>query len=556
MNKLLRALMLIISLAYTEAHADITSQPFGPNQVFDVQYNWAHSSNPSSPDWSCYGDATPCDVLNVSGLTTPYASAGSLQWTQPALTAGQYYKFFNSTTNPGTYGLAVYNADGTQAFIMHNTGNFYKATTQGMFYIGGGFFGTVFSPSEGYALGSSASLSVGLGSPSSADLAAYVPSSTTVLAAGVAAGGGGSSPTVDHTNSAYERVNGSTVNAGLPVVTTVVSTSTKSETATVQTIVRHTTTTNATAMTTPVAVTLVETDVYTDGSTVVRRTAQPTEYISTTDVQTSTSDQTLSGRIDQYTVLSGVSSNINRMMNHNLLRQDGIKYEHGTLYFNGSLIDSRDGGYKVNTHQYGIAADRQIRGNWILGAQFNYIDSTMTGVDSTGSMSKSHLGFYSLYRNEKTLLQTDLGFANNSFGVSRNIENEFHNSSKTGGSDVWISNRLYNIEMSGIRPYVGVTLGRSTIHGYTESGSIESARSVGSISNNMNYAEAGVQVIKPFKKVNLFGEIGATTDGYTTVGAGVSYPMKDNSTVSASVSNHSKDGVSSNRLNVGINVRY
>ena len=190
LSKVIATLFLTLS---SIAHADITDQPFGANQVFDVQYYWSNSSNPTSPDYSCYSNPSSCDVLNVSGLTTPYSS---VTYNQPALTAGQYYKFFNSTTVPGTYGLAVYNANGTQAYIMHNTGNFYKATSQGIFYEGGGFYGTVFSPSTGYAAGSSASLSVGLGTPTSSDLSSYTASSTTVLTAGQTAG---STPTPTYT---------------------------------------------------------------------------------------------------------------------------------------------------------------------------------------------------------------------------------------------------------------------------------------------------------------------------------------------------------------------
>lgn len=889
-------LCMLLGIANT-AHADIIDQPFGANQVFDVQYNWSNSST-GSVDYGCYSDSTPCDTLNVSGLTTPYSSVSG---DQPTLTSGQYYKFFNSTTDTGTYGLAVYNADGTQAFIMHNTGTFYKATTAGIFYVGGGFYGTVFSPSTGYALGGSAALAVGTGSPTTADLQAYTASSTTVLVAGETAGsgssgsssgssgtpatgglmtyigggsttvnfpapvvkidatgsyvrfgmnsvgtlgsggntspgllfdstgtstfntaydyltpgspfdgftvkalnsdgstkfeysnnnqnvgwasptsisgylydfsgvayrsntydhrgvwigevtefkiendtymnnswkwinvdtrieakvamptlyfgryidpdavaaagdssrtdntlgygviprtnvvfseaqsskyalglytaqtgnvgagvssewstnpvdyfngvndgngdytiglgfkltginvgdivkfsyayifgpsafdagqsainggaaggtvgvaggcvgssctlvdvgtasGGGTSPvvppivtpepppvaTVDHTVTTYERVASEAVVATeLPVITASVTSHTATETAKVQTIARHTEINQTTALISTVTVTKVDTDVYTDGSTVATRTAQANEYILTNNVVSSIADDAVSGRIDQYTVMGGVNNNINRMMNHNLLRQDGVKYEHGTLYFNGSLIDSKSGGYSVNTKQYGIAADRRIRGNWTLGAQFNYVDSTMTGVDSSGATNKSHLGFYSLYRGENTLLQTDLGIATNRYNASRNIENEFHNSSKTSGNDVWLSNRLYYIGTDNIRPFAGVTVGRSTIGGYAEAGSIQSARTVGSTTNNMNYAEVGVQVNKPIGKVNIFGELSATTDGFTTAGAGVGYSVRPNSVLTVAVSKHSKDGVTSNRITGGVKFQW
>ena len=890
-NRVAVALAIAFGMANT-AQADITDQPFGSNQVFDVQYSWAHSSDPSTPDYGCYGDASACDVLNVSGLTTPYSSVTN---NQPVLSAGQYYKFFHSTTVPGTYGLAVHNADGSQAFIMHNTGTFYKATTSGMFYIGGGFYGTVFSPSAGYALGGSASLAVGTGTPSTSDLSAYVASSTTVLAAGATAGssgsgsgsgsgssggtpaagglmtyigggsttvnfpapvntidatgnfvrfgmnnfgtigsGGNTSPgllfdstgtgtfntsydyltpgspfdgftvkglnsdgtnmfnyynnnedvqwgsagisgylydfsgvayrgntydhrgvwigevpefkiendtymnnswlwinvdtrieakvaiptlyfgrfidpdavaasgdssqtdnalgygvipqtnvvfseaqsskyalgmytaqvgnvgagisaywstnpedyfngvndghgdytiglgfkmvglnpgdivkfsyayifgpsafaagdaaigggaaggtpgtaggcvgssctlvdvgtasggssggsgggaaTVDHTVTTYERVAGTAVvDTSLPVITASVTSHTASETAAVQTIARHSTINQTTAMITPVAVTRVDTDVYTDGSTIDRRTAQPTEYTLSNDVQTSTTDDSLSGRIDQYTVMSGVNTNINRMMNHNMLRQDGIKYEHGTLYINGSAIDNKSGGYKLNTRQYGFAVDRAVRGNWTVGAQFNYVDSTMTGVDSSGSMNKSHFGLYSLYRRENTLLQTDLGIATNGYNVSRNIENEFHNASKTSGNDVWLSNRLYYTGKDNVRPFAGVTVGRSTVNGYTETGSIQSARTVAGTSSNMNYAEVGVQVNKPVGRVNVFGELSATTDGFTTAAVGAAWAVRENGTLTTTVSTHNKDGVTSNRITGGVKFRW
>jgi hypothetical protein len=387
-----------------------------------------------------------------------------------------------------------------------------------------------------------------------------VGSSCTLVDVGTASGGstgGGGAATIDHINTTYERVSGTAVvDTSLPVITASVTTHSASETDSVQTIARNSNINTTTAMRTPVAVTRVDTDVYTDGSTVERRTAQPTEYTLFNDVQTSTASDSLSGRIDQHTVMAGANTNINRIMNHSMLRQDGIKYEHGTLYLNGGAIDSNSGGYNLSTRQYGVAVDRQVRGNWTVGAQFNYVNSTMTGVDSTGSMNKSHFGLYSLYRGENTILQTDLGFANNGYNVNRTIENEFNNASKTSGNDVWLSNRLYNTTKDNVRPFIGVTVGRSTVDGYTETGSIQSARTVAGTSSNMNYAEAGVQFNKPVGKVNLFGELSATTDGFTTAAAGAGYAVRENGILTATVSTHSKDGVTSNRITGGVKFRW
>ena len=180
----------------------------------------------------------------------------------------------------------------------------------------------------------------------------------------------------------------------------------------------------------------------------------------------------------------------------------------------------------------------------------------MTGTDSSGSMNKSHIGLYSLYRRENTLLQTDLGIATNGYNVSRNIENEFHNSSKTSGNDVWLSNRLYYTGKDNVRPFAGVTVGRSTINGYTEAGSIQSARTVAGTNSNMNYAEVGVQVNKTFNKINVFGELSATTDGFTTAAVGAGWAVRENGTLTGTISTHSKDGVTSNRITGGVKFRW
>jgi hypothetical protein len=280
--------------------------------------------------------------------------------------------------------------------------------------------------------------------------------------------------------------------------------------------------------------------------------------VLTTDKRSSVrvTGDSLSGRIDQYTVMGQVSNNINRMMNHNIMRQDGIKYEHGTLYINGGLIDSKSGGYTVNARQYGFAVDRQVRNDLIVGVQFNHVNSTMNGTDSSGSINKSHFGLYSLYTKGNFLLQSDLGIANNSYRANRTIETVFNNASNTSGNDVWLSNRVYYTGKDVVRPFAGITVGRGTIAGYTETGSIQSARTVAGTSSNMNYAEAGVQANRQIGMINMFGELSATTDGFTTLAAGAGWAIKENGTLTGTISTHSRDGVTSNRVTGGVKFRW
>ena len=130
-------------LAAISAQSQITTEEFSFNQVFDVQ-------------WYISGS-----TLNVSGFNYLFAS----QPTNARLTsaqvvayvsAGDYLQFFNSTTNPGTYGLAVYN-NGTQVRVIDNTGTFSALANGAIFYNGAGMWGTLFTTGQGYSLGGSAS---------------------------------------------------------------------------------------------------------------------------------------------------------------------------------------------------------------------------------------------------------------------------------------------------------------------------------------------------------------------------------------------------------------
>lgn len=197
-KNILKTIVAMVGITFASvANAGLLDLKVGEAQIFDVQYYWSSSTN----DSSCgYGNEGSCDTLNVSGLIAPYQSTGpGGSFQHPNLTSGQYYGFINSTTVPGTYGMAVFNANGTQAYVIHDTGDLYKLSGDGIFYVGGGFFGTVITPSTGYAYGSSATLNVGTGTPDATTIASYTPPSTTVLAAGQTAtqsSGGGSTPTI------------------------------------------------------------------------------------------------------------------------------------------------------------------------------------------------------------------------------------------------------------------------------------------------------------------------------------------------------------------------
>ena len=144
------------------AHADITDGKFGVNQIFDVQYYWSGND------------------LHASNFIAPYDK----NFQTVTVTSGQYFQFFASTTNPGKYGLGLYNSDGTLSKVVHDYGDITALGNGAIFYIGSGFFGNVISTAEGYSYGDSATFANMDTSVTSSDLSTYTWASTTPLADG------------------------------------------------------------------------------------------------------------------------------------------------------------------------------------------------------------------------------------------------------------------------------------------------------------------------------------------------------------------------------------
>ena len=167
-------LSLLMMLSFTNlAKAAITDGIFGINQIFDVQYYWSGST------------------LNASNFIAPY----DMNFQTVTATTGQYFQFFPSTTQPGTYGLKLMNSDGTLDRVVHNHGDITALGEGAIFYIGSGFFGNVISTAQGYSYGSSGTFTNMDTSVTSSDLQNYTYASNTVLTSGQTAAP--STPTVN-----------------------------------------------------------------------------------------------------------------------------------------------------------------------------------------------------------------------------------------------------------------------------------------------------------------------------------------------------------------------
>ena len=183
----MKKFLIFLFFVCSNSFAAITDGKFGINQIFDVQYWWNGTT------------------LNASNFIAPY----NKNFQTVTVSAGQYFQFFPSTTNPGKYGLKLMNSNGTQHSIVHDHGDITALGNGAIFYIGSGFFGNVITTAQGYSYGASAQFTNMDTSVSSTDLNNYTFASTTPLAAGQTAAPAGPpppAPTAIYMNNATVRI--------------------------------------------------------------------------------------------------------------------------------------------------------------------------------------------------------------------------------------------------------------------------------------------------------------------------------------------------------------
>ena len=369
-----------------------------------------------------------------------------------------------------------------------------------------------------------------------------------------------SAPTVTSTSTATITVSDTTtVNTSLPVVTASLAHHTASESAAKQTIARETTTNVTTPYNRTVTTLVRTTSNWSDSTTTTADSATSSTTTLVNNVATTVVDDSFSGRIDQQAQMAKLNTGINQSLNMTPFRTDGAKSDKFTMYLNGGTLKSSMGdGYSAKSNVFSIGGDRQITQDWKVGLQYSQVGTAMMGVDSGTKQEKQHVGVYSIFNLPNgSILATNLGQANNNINTVRTVEQVFNNSYATKGTDTWVSNKFYTPEYKDmVRGIVGFTTGTSKTDGYTEEGSIQSARTVEATKRNIDYAEAGVRLRKDIGKFAISGELITSTNGYKTVDASVIYNVAKGQIISVSAVRQDKDQIATNAISVRAKINF
>ena len=292
-----------------------------------------------------------------------------------------------------------------------------------------------------------------------------------------------------------------------------------------QKITKQTVTTVTTPMVTTTTTTPVTTTVYSDG-TIVSTEGTPTyTYTLSESVAVSDSYDYYSGRVDQLQVLDNINYGINGLLNH----EPTAGKQRFRVFENNRFVQSYNAdGYNADSKIFGGGFEFDVTKGWSVGFQYNKVNINLNGVDSKTQQSKDHFGVFSELRGNTLTLNTNAAIANSKYNYNRNVEGIFNNAGETTGSEWWVSNRLYLHLNKSVKPFVGYTVWNNQRNTYTETGSVQSSRSVAAFNQTTHVGEAGLKLETRFggKKKDLFGvsvEGAYGTDSSYGVSASVDY---------------------------------
>ena len=249
------------------------------------------------------------------------------------------------------------------------------------------------------------------------------------------------------------------VDTDLPVLTQTQTTHDASETATVQTIDRETTT----IVTTP-----MEIITYTDGVETSRASTD-------SDVVTTVTDPgSFTGRIDQAATAQDVVGSTLRTLDFNNIQ--GIR-----------MNSKYDNGMAGSTTGAVVGGSKELENGVTISGGFTRLGTGLTGNgDSVDAETTAFAAGV-----EKNNVKLEVRRAMTDYTMSRTI-GDFANTGETKGTDT-SARIMYSPELGKVQPVIGYTRGKRTMDGYEEAGSIQSARTVAETDEMYGYGTVGLR---------------------------------------------------------------
>lgn len=328
--------------------------------------------------------------------------------------------------------------------------------------------------------------------------------------------------------------------------------------------------TTTTPVTTTTTTTPVTTKVWSDNTTTTEEGTPVTTTTVTNNVSTSEtqgvevveidSQKNYTTRIDQYTQLDSQNRRLNSTIDSDPLSRlkatdGGLAQRTGdnrdwNFYINasGSRSNTVDT-YSYNSNTFGIGFEKKIDNATLIGVQYNRVNSSTTGEQGGGDLTKDAIGVYALANVNNFLIKGDIGYAFNKYNTGHNLpELGLSNTSSATGNDKWIAVRGYTPEFYGFRPYIGGRVENNQRGSTVDSGSEISAVSYAGLNSTNSTAEAGLRYeTEMTENWTAVAEAGRNTAQLNTFTASAIYATTNNSSIIAKFVRQEQTGVVANQ---------
>jgi hypothetical protein len=315
------------------------------------------------------------------------------------------------------------------------------------------------------------------------------------------------------------------VDTSRPVLTASITTHESSVADGVQTIDREKTTTTTTPM---------KTVTYTDG---VETSSAVADSVITSAV---TDPGAFVGRMDAATQLTGL--NVHR----SLTIPEGIT--------GGRVSHDMGNGYSAETKSVGIGHTAGADNGMLVSGGLNRAETTMTGTDSSGSMTTTVLqGRVGKALDDRDATISVGGHLSNSdISYSRTI-GDFSAQGETTARDVGI-NVTAEKSTGKVRPFAGVTIGKKTVDAYDETGDVQAVLSHAATDEMYRYATLGLNVDTGVLTASVSKDFGDSDA--IRIGLGIDRAINERISIGASANRLMDGDNTSTYMSAGIKIRF
>jgi len=246
------------------------------------------------------------------------------------------------------------------------------------------------------------------------------------------------------------------------------------------------------------------------------------------------------------TTLTPFSGRIDQMSNALDMQNMSIR---GLTFDSVRII--KDTASNGGTQGFAIGGNKDLDNGITVGAGLGRLSTDTVNADGSATADTTILNLNGDKKVQGGTVSVNLTHGIVDLTAARTI-GDFANSSATTATDTSVGLRFV-ADGEKIRPVLGYTRGVRSVDGYTETGSVQSARTVADATDYYGYATIGAQAtLAPGVEAQVLRH----TDGVNVVGLNVNKEWEKDKTFTLSVNRSMSDLGNTNSISAGIQIKF